>query len=132
MTNVPGRVHVDEEAADDAADADAEVEQREVDAEVALPQLGRDEVADEALDAGQTMPKPKPMSTSATAACPVVVASASTMSARSSATRRRVDPPRPDAVDERPGRRHEQSRRAAWSARSRPTRSSAKPRTSWR
>ena len=41
---------VDEEAAEDAADPDAEVEQREVDAEVALPQVARDDRADQGLD----------------------------------------------------------------------------------
>ena len=44
-----GTVDVDEPRPDDAADADAEVEQREVHAEVALAQLARDEVADEGV-----------------------------------------------------------------------------------
>ena len=43
-------VDVDHETADDAAQADAEVEQREVHPEVALPEIGRDDRRDQALD----------------------------------------------------------------------------------
>ena len=52
--------HVDEEATQDAADADAEVEQGEVDAEVPLPQVARDDRADQGLDGRPDDPAGEP------------------------------------------------------------------------
>ena len=100
--------HVHEAATDDPADADAEVEQREVDAEVALALLGRDEVADERA-------RRRPHDAEA-------VAHEHERHGRLPGRRRerqqdvgdeqrdeaaRIDPTRSDPVDERPRRRDE-------------------------